>query len=105
MLMLARDAETGEGMGRKQLRDEVMTFTAGYETTARARAWTFYLMDKYPQEARKLGGEFDEVLGRLIPTFDDLPRLPYTGVCSSRSPCGSTRQSGDCRDGLQETIA
>lgn len=78
MLMLARDAETGEGMGRKQLRDEVMTFlTAGYETTARALAWTFYLMDQHPEEASRLRGELDEVLGGRVPTFEDLPRLVH----------------------------
>jgi cytochrome P450 len=81
MLMLARDTETGEGMSRKQLRDEVMTIlTAGYETSARALAWTFYLMDRHPEEADKLRGELDDVLGGRVPTFEDLPHLAYTGM-------------------------
>ncbi len=80
MLMLARDAETGERMQRKQLRDEVMTIlAAGYETTARALSWTFYLMDRHPEEAGKLREELDEVLpGGRVPRFEDLPRLAYT---------------------------
>jgi cytochrome P450 len=79
MLVRARDPETGEGLGRKQLRDEVMTFlAAGYETTARALAWTFYLLDRNPEQGRKLREELARVLGGRPPTYEDLPRLVYT---------------------------
>jgi len=79
MLVQARDAETGEGMSRKQLRDEVMTFlVAGYETTARALAWAFYLLDQNPEGVRKLRKELARVLGGRTPTYEDLPRLTYT---------------------------
>jgi cytochrome P450 len=79
MFVQARDSETGEGLGRKQLRDEVMTFlAAGYETTARALAWTFYLLDRNPGEGRKLREELARVLGGRTPTYEDLPRLVYT---------------------------
>lgn len=80
MLLEARDEETGEGMGRKQLRDEVITvLSAGYETTARALTWTFYLMDRNPEEAARLREELETVLGNRDPDYDDLPRLGYTG--------------------------
>ncbi len=80
MLLEARDEEAGEGMGRKQLRDEVMTIlSAGYETTARALTWTFYLMDKNPEAAERLREELENVLGSRAPTYEDLPRLEYTG--------------------------
>ena len=79
MLVQARDSETGEGVGRSQLRDEVITFlAAGYETTARALAWTFYLLDRNPEERRKLREELAQVLGGRAPTYEDLPRLVYT---------------------------
>jgi cytochrome P450 len=79
MLLQARDSETGEGLGRKQLRDEAITFlAAGYETTARALAWTFYLLDRNPEEGRKLREELARVLGGRTPTYEDLPRLVYT---------------------------
>jgi cytochrome P450 len=79
MLLQARDSETGEGLGRKQLRDEAMTFlAAGYETTARALAWTFYLLDRNPEEGRKLREELARVLGGRTPAYEDLPRLVYT---------------------------
>lgn len=80
MLLAARDEETGTGMTDLQLRDEVMTiFLAGHETTANALTWTFYLLSQHPEAARRLEEEVDAVLGDRRPTFDDLPKLAYTG--------------------------
>jgi len=83
LLMSARDEETGEGMGDRQLRDEVITlFLAGHETTANALSWAFYLLATHPDAERRLRDELDEVLGtdggRRVPTLEDLPRLAYT---------------------------
>ena len=78
MLMEARDAETGEGMTDRQLRDEVTTmFLAGHETTANALAWTFYVLSTHPEVERRVRTELDEVLGGRPPTLDDLPSLPF----------------------------
>jgi cytochrome P450 len=77
--MEARDEETGEGMGDKQLRDEVITlFVAGHETTANALTWALYLLFTHVAVARKLHAEVDEALLGQIPTAADLPNLPYT---------------------------
>ena len=77
MLMAARDEETGEGMSRRQLRDEVMTFLlAGHETTAAALAWTWYLLSLNPAFAERTREEVRSVLGDRAPVFDDLPRMP-----------------------------
>ena len=79
LLMEARDADNGEGMSDRQLRDEVMTLLlAGHETTANALAWTFYLLQRHPEVEARLAQELDTVLGDRVPTFQDLPRLPYT---------------------------
>jgi cytochrome P450 len=79
MLMLARDAETGETMSDQQLRDEVMTlFIAGHETTANLLTWAWYLLAKSPPAERRLRAELDAALGGRAPTVDDLPKLPYT---------------------------
>ena len=79
MLLEARDEETGEGMGEKQLRDEVMTLLiAGNETTAVALSWAWWLLGKHPEAEAKLHGELDEVLSGRAPTFEDLPKLSYT---------------------------
>ena len=79
LLMEARDAENGEGMSDRQLRDEVMTLLlAGHETTANALAWTFYLLQRHPEVEARLVAELDAVLGDRVPGFEDLPRLRYT---------------------------
>jgi len=79
MLLRTEDEETGERMDDRQLRDEVMTiFLAGHETTANALSWTFYLLGKHPEVARRLRAELDDVLGGRAPTADDYRALPYT---------------------------
>lgn len=63
MLLDARDEDTGEGMDRKQLRDEIMTiFIAGNETTANAMAWILYLLSQNPEAEEKMMKEIDEKL-------------------------------------------
>ena len=79
MLLDSVDEETGESMTDEQLRDEVMTiFLAGHETTANALSWTFYLLGKHPEVARRLREELSEVLGGRTPTTEDYPNLKYT---------------------------
>jgi cytochrome P450 len=78
MLMDARDEATGEGMTDRQLLDELLTFTlAGHETTANALCFTFYLLSKHPDVARRCAAEVAEALGDRAPTPEDLPRLPF----------------------------
>ncbi len=79
MLLTARDAETNDTMNDQQLRDEAVTFlVAGYETTAVALSWTWYLLSQNPDAERKLHAEVDEVLEGTPPTQDDLANLTYT---------------------------
>ena len=78
MLLQAKDADTGEGMSGKQLRDELITlFAAGHETSANALSWTFYLLLKNPKIIEKLREEIDTKSGDKI-TVDDLRNLSYT---------------------------
>ncbi|HSP79607.1 MAG TPA: cytochrome P450 [Myxococcaceae bacterium] len=79
LLMEMRDADTGEGMSDRQLRDEVMTLVlAGHETTANALAWTFHLLQQHPEVEERLAREVASVLGERTPTASDLPRLSFT---------------------------
>ena len=79
MLLEARDAETGEAMSRRQVRDEAVTLiAAGHETTAHALAWTFYLLSRNPAAEAKLHAEVDAVLGERPPGMGDLRRLEHT---------------------------
>ena len=75
----ARDAETGQGMSERQLRDEILTiFLAGHETTANALSWTWYLLAQNPQAEARLHEELDRVLDGRTPRFTDLAELKWT---------------------------
>jgi cytochrome P450 len=79
MLLAARDQETGAGMSDEQVRDEVRTiFFAGYETTASAMAWAWYLLAQHPHVEQRVHHEVAEVLGGRLPDLQDLPNLAYT---------------------------
>ena len=77
MLLGARDEE-GERMTDEQVRDELVTMLfAGHETTAIALTYTWYLLGRNSEAARKLREELDSVLD-APPTAADLPELHYT---------------------------
>ncbi len=96
MLAASRDEEaevTGQNdankssaqsqMSDEQLRDEVITiFLAGYETTANALAWTWYLLSQNPEAEARMFAEIEYVIGSgatgRLPTLEDMPRLRYT---------------------------
>jgi cytochrome P450 len=79
MLLSARDEETGEGMTDREIRDEVMvTLFGGYEATADALTWTWYLLGEHPAVDETMREEMAAVLGGRTPTFEDLTRLTYT---------------------------
>ena len=79
MLWLARDEETGEGMNDRQLRDQVITLLlAGYETTASALTWTWFLLALHPNVASRMRDEVAQVLFGRSPVYADLPQLQYT---------------------------
>src|SRR5207302_9834790 len=78
MLLEARD-EAGEGMPRRQLRDEIITLLlAGYETTANSLGWTWYLLSRNVDALERMEAEVDAVLDGRTPGTDDLPLLPQT---------------------------
>jgi cytochrome P450 len=64
---------------RRSLRDQVITiFLAGYETVANALSWTWYLLSQNEECEGRFQAEIDSVLGRRVPTVEDVPRLRYT---------------------------
>jgi cytochrome P450 len=70
----------------KELRDQIITlFLAGYETTANAMTWTWYLLSENPSAERRLHKEIDEVLRDRLPTMEDVPRLRYSQMVLSES--------------------
>ncbi|MEZ5308661.1 MAG: cytochrome P450 [Pyrinomonadaceae bacterium] len=79
MLLLAQDENSGLGMSDKEVRDEALTlFIAGHETTANALVFTLFLLAQNPKVAAELQGELDAVLAGRLPTFEDVPKLPFT---------------------------
>ena len=51
---------------------------AGAETTSRVMVWWMLAMVAYPDVQQRAQEELDSVVGRTrIPTFSDLPHLPY----------------------------
>ncbi len=79
LLLQARDEETGKGMSDQQLRDQVITLLlAGYDTTASAITWTWYLLSQHPTIASKLYAEIERTLADRQPTYEDLAEMPYS---------------------------
>jgi len=63
-LMRAQDPESGQSMNEDRLIDNLLTFyLAGHETTARALAWTLYLVARSPEWAAMLEDEIERVTG------------------------------------------
>ena len=85
LLLLARD-EDGSALSDEALRDEVLTiFLAGYETTANALSWTWYLLSINPDAFDRMAAEIDHVLAGRLPTLEDYPQLKYTRMVIAES--------------------
>lgn len=79
MLLAARDRKTGDPMPLHQLRDELATLIfAGYETTEKSLAWSWYLLSQNPAGEAHLHRELAQTLAGRAPGFHDLPSLDYT---------------------------
>ncbi len=77
-MYLLAEFEDGGRISAETLRDELITlFSAGHETTANTLTWTLYLLSQNPDVAERLRAELDDVLAGRLPTFEDLPDLPY----------------------------
>jgi cytochrome P450 len=78
MLLHAKDADSGEPLSDRDVRDEVFTmFVAGHETTALTMTWLFTLLDGCTDVVEKLQREVASVCGDRSPGFEDVPKLVY----------------------------
>jgi cytochrome P450 len=79
LLTMLLDAQKTYGWSDEHVRDQVVTvILAGYETTAIAMTWTWYLLSQNPETEARMHEELDRVLGNRLPRYDDLPQLRYT---------------------------
>jgi cytochrome P450 len=77
MLVRARDTDTGEQLGDRELHDEILsTFVAGVETTYMAITWTLFFLAHAPAAREALRAELAP-LGARAPTAADLRAIPY----------------------------
>lgn len=78
-MILARDSDSGEAMSDEELRNQIMTLMlAGYETTASALTWTWYLLSQNPEAFQRMRAEARAILQGAAPHYGDLERLVYT---------------------------
>ncbi|HJT20592.1 MAG TPA: cytochrome P450 [Nitrospira sp.] len=79
LLMRAR-YDDGSSMSDRHIHDEAMILLiTGYESIGDALSWSLYLLSRHRDVARALATEIDAVLGRRMPSAEDLHRLSYTG--------------------------
>jgi cytochrome P450 len=79
LLTMLLEAQQAQGWSEEHLRDQVVTvILAGYETTAIALTWTWYLLSQNADAEAKMHEEIDRTLSGRLPACDDLPQLRYT---------------------------
>ncbi len=79
-LILAQEADGSRRMTDDQLRDQLFTLLlAGYETTANALSWTWYLLSQHSRVVQRLREEVRLVLQGREPIYADLEKMPYLG--------------------------
>jgi len=85
-LIMARDEHTGAAMGDEQLRSQILTLMlAGYETTASALTWTWYLLSKHPWAVERVRAEAQQALHGKPPRYADIEQMPYTRMVLNES--------------------
>ncbi|WP_436771597.1 cytochrome P450 [Yinghuangia sp. YIM S09857] len=79
-LLLARDADTGEGLTDDEIRDELSTVMfAGTESSASTLAWIFHELAVNPEAEKRVLDEIDAVLGGGPVGLAEVGKLEYVG--------------------------
>lgn len=86
MLLDARDEKGEIAFSESEVLDQIVTIlVAGDETTAAALGWTMYLLARHRDVAERLREEVDRVVGRRLPTADELNGMRYLDMVLSES--------------------
>jgi len=80
MLLSAQaEAEEGNGLSDRQIRDEALTLLlTAFDTTSLALTWTWYLLAQNPQVEAEMLAELGDQLQGKPPAVADVPDLKYT---------------------------
>jgi len=83
LLNLLLDVSDEQGpLTAERTRAEAISFMlTGYETTANALCWLWYLLARNPDVRRRMLDEIDAVLGDRDVTLADIADLPWTTAC------------------------
>jgi enediyne biosynthesis protein E7 len=85
-MIQTKDEKTGTEMDNEQLRNQIMTLMlAGYETTASALSWTWYLLSQNLWAMEKLKQEVSKKLEGRAPKYADVENMPYSRMIFSES--------------------
>ncbi|MCX6397438.1 MAG: cytochrome P450 [Propionibacteriales bacterium] len=87
LLNLLLEVEDDQGrMTDERTRAEAISFMlTGYETTANAMCWLWYLLALNPDARQKMLDEVDEVLQGRTVTLEDVSKLEWTTACLEES--------------------
>jgi cytochrome P450 len=78
-MLLNAKLDEGQTFNREQLIHELDGIVfAGHDTTAITLTWIFYHLAQNPEVETKLLAEIEQVLGKRIPTLEDIEHMPYT---------------------------
>lgn len=79
LLISATDPKTGEGLSKREQRDNLIGFfIAGHETTALTLTWALYLVGSHKETAARIRQEVETVCGQGDVKYDDMAALTFT---------------------------
>jgi cytochrome P450 len=104
MLIAAQDADTGERMTDKQLRDEVITLLiAGHDTVGAALSWAFILLSQNRDKRKMLNDQVRQLRGKY-PEWADMTAMPYVKQVFDESMRLYPPAWGQPREALEDDI-
>jgi cytochrome P450 len=107
-LMEARDEQTGSGLSKEELVDQVaMLFLAGHETSASALGWALHLLAHDADSQDRLRDEVCALVGDAPIQFEHLGQLSYATACFKEAlrlfpPVGFLPRESACPQGLHD---
>ena len=79
LLISAVDPKTGQGLSRRERRDNLIGFfIAGHETTALTLTWALYLVGMHKPTAERIRAEVQAVCGDRDIIYEDMEKLVFT---------------------------